>query len=177
MRAQAACPPGTGSPPGPCVHLFALGFTSSVLGLPLRSLIYLFGFGCPRYRFCTWVLGSSSLLFSSLLFSSLLFSCLRLQFPRRPHQMRHPCLSSLLRYRPLKTGNLRLQSPLFSLSPSAKIRRVPARGRVAQLGERVVRNDEVAGSNPVTSTISSFRNTPTSIFSCPRIPRKLFPSL
>ena len=25
-------------------------------------------------------------------------------------------------------------------------------GRVAQLGERVVRNDEVAGSNPVTST-------------------------
>ena len=27
-------------------------------------------------------------------------------------------------------------------------------GRVAQLGERVVRNDEVAGSNPVTSTNS-----------------------
>ena len=27
-----------------------------------------------------------------------------------------------------------------------------ARGRVAQLGERVVRNDEVAGSIPVTST-------------------------
>jgi hypothetical protein len=26
------------------------------------------------------------------------------------------------------------------------------RGRVAQLGERVVRNDEVAGSIPVTST-------------------------
>jgi hypothetical protein len=28
-----------------------------------------------------------------------------------------------------------------------------ARGRVAQLGERIVRNDEVAGSIPVTSTI------------------------
>ena len=28
-------------------------------------------------------------------------------------------------------------------------------GRVAQLGERVVRNDEVAGSNPVTSTTFS----------------------
>jgi hypothetical protein len=29
---------------------------------------------------------------------------------------------------------------------------VAARGRVAQLGERIVRNDEVAGSIPVSST-------------------------
>jgi hypothetical protein len=29
---------------------------------------------------------------------------------------------------------------------------LPARGRVAQLGERLVRNEEVAGSIPVSST-------------------------
>jgi hypothetical protein len=29
---------------------------------------------------------------------------------------------------------------------------IAARGRVAQLGERIVRNDEVAGSTPVSST-------------------------
>ena len=30
----------------------------------------------------------------------------------------------------------------------------PSAGAVAQLGERIVRNDEVAGSIPVSSTIS-----------------------
>src|SRR5258708_8908633 len=35
---------------------------------------------------------------------------------------------------------------------SAKIPYVATRGRVAQLGERIVRNDEVAGSIPVSST-------------------------
>src|SRR5258708_38870909 len=37
---------------------------------------------------------------------------------------------------------------------SAKIPYVATRGRVAQLGERIVRNDEVAGSIPVSSTKS-----------------------
>jgi hypothetical protein len=41
---------------------------------------------------------------------------------------------------------------LAPLSASVKIFSA-ARGRVAQLGERLVRNDEVAGSTPVSSTI------------------------
>ena len=70
-------------------------------------------------------------------------------------------LLSLLLFPTLKTDNLKLQSPLSSRFPSAKILKVATRGRVAQLGERVVRNDEVAGSNPVTSTIpSSFPQLP-----------------
>ena len=36
--------------------------------------------------------------------------------------------------------------------PSAKISASATRGRVAQLGERLVRNEEVAGSIPVSST-------------------------
>ena len=37
-----------------------------------------------------------------------------------------------------------------------------ARGGVAQLGERIVRNDEVAGSIPVSSTINSLALIPRS---------------
>ena len=49
----------------------------------------------------------------------------------------------------------------FELADSGSFRRnrmaagkikIPARGAIAQLGERIVRNDEVAGSIPVTST-------------------------
>jgi hypothetical protein len=40
------------------------------------------------------------------------------------------------------------------LQTSANILKVATRGRVAQLGERIVRNDEVAGSIPVSSTKS-----------------------
>lgn len=40
------------------------------------------------------------------------------------------------------------------LQTSANIRKVATRGRVAQLGERIVRNDEVVGSIPTSSTIS-----------------------
>ena len=39
-----------------------------------------------------------------------------------------------------------------SLQSSVNILKVATRGRVAQLGERIVRNDEVAGSIPVSST-------------------------
>jgi hypothetical protein len=34
---------------------------------------------------------------------------------------------------------------------AAKIK-IPARGAIAQLGERIVRNDEVVGSSPTSST-------------------------
>jgi hypothetical protein len=37
------------------------------------------------------------------------------------------------------------------------------RGAIAQLGERIVRNDEVVGSSPTSSTIS-FNNPQTPIF-------------
>ena len=82
-------------------------------------------------------------------------------------------------YRPSFLSQHSPNPRLVSLSPSAKILNVATRGRVAQLGERVVRNDEVAGSNPVTSTIpSSFRQLPQlPYFSCCKIPRKLSPSL
>jgi hypothetical protein len=43
--------------------------------------------------------------------------------------------------------------------------KVATRGRVAQLGERIVRNDEVAGSIPVSST--KFTRSPTGY-----VPRK-----
>ena len=58
----------------------------------------------------------------------------------------------------LKTYNRKLttSSPLSSGSPSAKILTVATRGRVAQLGERLVRNEEVGGSNPLSSTKSPF---------------------
>jgi hypothetical protein len=42
---------------------------------------------------------------------------------------------------------------LETLRTSAKIL-VAARGRVAQLGERLVRNEEAEGSNPFSSTIT-----------------------
>ena len=41
-------------------------------------------------------------------------------------------------------------------------------GRVAQLGERLVRNEEVAGSIPVSSTI--FSTTYTALQNLPKLP-------
>jgi hypothetical protein len=49
----------------------------------------------------------------------------------------------------------KFQRCLDSPQTSANILKVATRGRVAQLGERIVRNDEVAGSIPVSSTIFS----------------------
>ena len=46
----------------------------------------------------------------------------------------------------------KFQRCLDSPQTSANILKVATRGRVAQLGERIVRNDEVAGSIPVSST-------------------------
>ena len=45
------------------------------------------------------------------------------------------------------------RSPELSPSKSRAILRVSKLGRVAQLGERGVRNAEVEGSNPFASTI------------------------
>jgi hypothetical protein len=66
---------------------------------------------------------------------------------------------STLYGRPSEAGRFLTHAPHNEFLPrwnllfhSAKIPYVATRGRVAQLGERIVRNDEVAGSIPVSST-------------------------
>ena len=41
---------------------------------------------------------------------------------------------------------------MFGILADALLKSQPVRGRLAQLGERIVRNDEAGGSNPLPST-------------------------
>jgi hypothetical protein len=64
--------------------------------------------------------------------------------------------------RQILTNQTRQTHYLITLQNTRQARsgKVHGEGAVAQLGERVVRNDEVAGSIPVGSTITSISETP-----------------
>ena len=52
-----------------------------------------------------------------------------------------------------KNKNIFIFVSVYAIINMLKVKQLPIFGRVAQLGERLVRNEEVVGSIPITSTI------------------------